>query len=186
MWLLWDKHGNSRPRKRGGGGFQQTKSGEGEGEGWETYITMKICHWLYTIGCLEMGGEGGRVLTHWAGPQRGMATSSVSGQALAPWPWPLTPRVGGEGGRDRGAAAHVGVQCPTSQGQLHQDHQPAGPGTRGDRDGVPTFCPPPLSGSGDRGQQVSHPCRVRAAVTFCCVECPGTSCWCTAGGSLFW
>lgn len=125
------------------GASNKTKSGEGEGEGWETYITMKICHWLYTIGCLEMGGEGGRVLTHWAGPQRGMATSSVSGQALAPWPWPLTPRVGGEGGRDRGAAAHVGVQCPTSQGQLHQDHQPAGPGTRGDRDGVPTFCPPP-------------------------------------------
>lgn len=121
------------------GASNKTKWG---GEGWETYITMKICHWLYTIGCLEMGGEGGRVLTHWAGPQRGMATSSVSGQALAPWPWPLTPRVGGEGGRDRGAAAHVGVQCPTSRGQLHQDHQPAGPGTRGERWGT-HFLPAP-------------------------------------------
>lgn len=33
MWLLWDKHGNSRPRKRGGGGFQQNQIRGGGGGG---------------------------------------------------------------------------------------------------------------------------------------------------------
>lgn len=133
------------PGNGGGGVGASNKTKSGEGEGWETYITMKICHWLYTIGCMETGRR------RWAGPHTpGWAPREEwplqvsQGKLWHPGPGP-TPRVGGEGGRDRGAAAHVGVQCPTSGGQLHQDRQPAGPGTRGrgDWDRVPTFCPPP-------------------------------------------
>ena len=58
--------GNSRPRKQGEvGASNKTKSGEGEE--WETYITMKICHWLYTRGCMEMGGELGLSLLWFKG-----------------------------------------------------------------------------------------------------------------------
>lgn len=55
--------------------------------------------------------EGGSVLltgplaTRW-GPQREMVTSSVSVEALAPWPWPLT--LAGRGGE----AAYKAVQAP--------------------------------------------------------------------------
>lgn len=63
---------------------------------------------------------------------------------------------------------------------------PAGPGTWGMGTGCLPSAHLPLSGPGDRGQRASHPdpC-VRAVVTSCCAACPGTWCWCTAGGSLF-
>lgn len=86
-------------------------------------------------------GPGDRPSPTGLGPQRGMATSSVSGKALAPWPWPFTPG-GGEGGRDRGAVAHVGVQCPASPGPLARRSWHLGDG-----DGVPPSAQPPLSGS---------------------------------------
>ena len=176
-------HGNSRPRKRGGGGFQQNQMGGGGVGNVHYNEDMPLA-----IHNRVLGDGRGR----WAGPHTlGWAPERnghfkclrASSGTLA-----LAPHSQGWGRGRKGSWGSSSCGSPVPH--LPRTASP-GPSARrswhqGGEMGYPLSARPPLSGSGDRGQQVSHPCRVRAAVTFCCVECPGTSCWCTAGGSLFW
>lgn len=139
------------PGNGGGGVGASNKTKSGEGEGWETYITMNICHWLYTIGCMEMGGEGGRVLTHRAGPpgRNGhFKCLRASSGTLA-----LSPLLG-LGAREEGI---VGQQlmwessAPPPEDSFTRTVSPQvlAPGGGSTGTGYPLSARPPLSISGD-------------------------------------
>lgn len=181
--LLGDMHGHSCPRKRGSGGQNKTKSRLERGrKGTLQWITG---HWLYTTQHVEMAGRwqcsADRPSCHQGGPQREMVTSSVSAEVLAPWPWPLA--LAGHGGE----VAYKAVQVP----HLRRTASP-GPlalqvlAPEGEAWGV-TFahhphCPVQVT----KGSRTAVPAPCKAVVTSCCGVCPGTWCWCTAGGSLSW
>lgn len=114
----------SRPRKRGWGwgASNKTKSGEG-GVGDIHYnedMPLAIHNRVHGDRAAKVGGSSHTGL----GPQGGMATSSVSGQALAPWPWPHS-QGWGRGRKGSWSSSSCGSQLPHLQeGQLHQDRQP--------------------------------------------------------------